>query len=500
MKNIILLFALTSLLVKTNAQEASTNYIYFESDQSTLDVESEKVLNELIKNVQLLNFTKLQLSGHTDDRGDIAYNQALSKRRVEAVQNYLLNKGVHADLISLDYFGELNPLTSNQTADDRQSNRRVEIVAYAEREKTKEAHVPYREPLIITETKPIPTPEPEKVIEAIDWNAELAEFRKAPQNYCIRIDRDTAIQGADGTIIFFEANSFNSKKISCECVEIQLTEYYSSSDLILNNLHTQAGNRILETQGAIRVEAFCEDKKLNLKRGKEIAIYFPGVDPNKEFRLFKGKENKQTRQVDWVADSRSSKEECFGNSGRMGVSDKFDSCDYNFFLKRWICNWKRKKWRKKFLASQSIQVAEAVLEMPDVNFVDMRSRIEKADFSCDLFRSKNLGMINCDRFMNVPRRQLAHVAVQNEADAAVITSIIFKNSMSLMQGSPDAEGKHWFFRIPKNLPVWVVAIKKTNGKYFLALKDTNTSNELIELDFKQMEKEELVASLSKVGW
>ena len=66
--------------------------------------------------------------GHTDNTGAAAYNQNLSARRANAVGNVLINNGVSAGRIVTIGRGEDQPIASNQNAQGRALNRRVEIV------------------------------------------------------------------------------------------------------------------------------------------------------------------------------------------------------------------------------------------------------------------------------------------------------------------------------------------------------------------------------------
>ena len=70
---------------------------------------------------------KLQISGHTDNVGNDQANLVLSKKRSEAVKLYLTSKGVDTARISALFFGETQPLTTNDTEDGRRKNRRVEM-------------------------------------------------------------------------------------------------------------------------------------------------------------------------------------------------------------------------------------------------------------------------------------------------------------------------------------------------------------------------------------
>lgn len=70
----------------------------------------------------------LQVEGHTDSVGGDEYNQGLSERRAGAVRDYLVQQGIVADSIDARGFGKTVPIASNDTAEGRQQNRRVELV------------------------------------------------------------------------------------------------------------------------------------------------------------------------------------------------------------------------------------------------------------------------------------------------------------------------------------------------------------------------------------
>lgn len=71
---------------------------------------------------------KLQVEGHTDNVGGDDYNQQLSEKRAQAVRDYLVEQGITAGAITSRGFGKTMPIASNDTADGRRQNRRVELV------------------------------------------------------------------------------------------------------------------------------------------------------------------------------------------------------------------------------------------------------------------------------------------------------------------------------------------------------------------------------------
>lgn len=71
---------------------------------------------------------KISVEGHTDSVGGDEYNQRLSENRAASAKDYLVSQGVEADSIKSRGFGKNDPVGSNETAQGRQKNRRIEIV------------------------------------------------------------------------------------------------------------------------------------------------------------------------------------------------------------------------------------------------------------------------------------------------------------------------------------------------------------------------------------
>ena len=76
----------------------------------------------------LIRVLKLEVEGHTDSVGREAYNQTLSEQRAQGARDYLVSQGVLANSIVSRGFGSTKPIGSNDTAEGRQSNRRVELI------------------------------------------------------------------------------------------------------------------------------------------------------------------------------------------------------------------------------------------------------------------------------------------------------------------------------------------------------------------------------------
>ena len=70
----------------------------------------------------------IYVDGYTDAIGSVPYNQRLSERRANAVKEYLQRHGVSATRMTGRGFGKSNPVATNDTAEGRAQNRRVELI------------------------------------------------------------------------------------------------------------------------------------------------------------------------------------------------------------------------------------------------------------------------------------------------------------------------------------------------------------------------------------
>ena len=74
----------------------------------------------------------IEIAGHTDNQGDPEENLDLSRRRAQSAFDYLVARGQDADRFVVVGYGEDVPIASNDTADGRARNRRIEFKALGE--------------------------------------------------------------------------------------------------------------------------------------------------------------------------------------------------------------------------------------------------------------------------------------------------------------------------------------------------------------------------------
>lgn len=99
----------------------------FETNKDIIFESSKPSLTELAVVLKKKTTWKLEIAGHTDNVGDDNLNLVLSKKRAEALKAYLISEGVEETRLITRYFGETQPLASNDTPEGRQKNRRVEM-------------------------------------------------------------------------------------------------------------------------------------------------------------------------------------------------------------------------------------------------------------------------------------------------------------------------------------------------------------------------------------
>lgn len=101
--------------------------ITFATDQDQVMPQFYPTLNSVAIVLRKFDKTLIDVNGHTDSTGSVAYNQGLSERRAMSVAGYLNSQGVDPRRVSALGFGPSQPIASNATAEGRAQNRRVEI-------------------------------------------------------------------------------------------------------------------------------------------------------------------------------------------------------------------------------------------------------------------------------------------------------------------------------------------------------------------------------------
>ncbi|MGD8380601.1 MAG: OmpA family protein [Syntrophobacterales bacterium] len=104
--------------------EATTLY---DSNSSYMKAEAYPLLDEVASILMQNPEMKVEVQGHTDNKGSAQYNQWLSEKRAQRVTDYLVSKGIDPSRLEAKGYGLTQPVASNDTAEGRAQNRRVEL-------------------------------------------------------------------------------------------------------------------------------------------------------------------------------------------------------------------------------------------------------------------------------------------------------------------------------------------------------------------------------------
>lgn len=127
----------TAIATTTTTTEPTTttvttftfNNVLFDFDKSTIKKSYKKELDKAVEFLKTVKpDSKIVVAGYTDSKGSKKYNLLLSRKRADAVANYLMSKKINRKRIKVIAYGESKPIVSNATIEGRALNRRTEII------------------------------------------------------------------------------------------------------------------------------------------------------------------------------------------------------------------------------------------------------------------------------------------------------------------------------------------------------------------------------------
>jgi len=101
--------------------------IEFETNKTIIKKNSYPILLKVVSILKEYPSISIDIEGHTDSRGNAQHNLELSKKRANAVMDFLTKNGISANRLKTKGFGITKPIADNKTAEGRQKNRRVEF-------------------------------------------------------------------------------------------------------------------------------------------------------------------------------------------------------------------------------------------------------------------------------------------------------------------------------------------------------------------------------------
>lgn len=101
--------------------------IYFDYDKAEIRPEYDPFLKRIVSVINSHSDLRVRVTGNTDADGSDQYNDHLSERRAQAIIEFFVKEGLRRDRIVIDFKGEKNPVSDNQSSEGKQLNRRVDF-------------------------------------------------------------------------------------------------------------------------------------------------------------------------------------------------------------------------------------------------------------------------------------------------------------------------------------------------------------------------------------
>ncbi|MEP6908751.1 MAG: OmpA family protein, partial [Pseudoxanthomonas sp.] len=123
-------FIKSQVVITDTKLDLQGNVIHFETAKSNIDIDSYHLLDEVVLILKERSAMKLRIEGHTDAVPFYAPggNRQLSRDRAASVLQYLVGHGITGARLGSEGYGDTCPVSTNQTPDGRQANRRTEFL------------------------------------------------------------------------------------------------------------------------------------------------------------------------------------------------------------------------------------------------------------------------------------------------------------------------------------------------------------------------------------
>lgn len=280
-------------------------------------------------------------------------------------------------------------------------------------------------------------------------NTEKINYLFAKQIQTFELSGNDSIVGNEGTILFINPKDleFETGESINGKVQIELSEYYSKSDILGMNLSTLCDGQLLETAGMIEVNAFSKNQKLKLKKNATVKIKFPTNELSNDMELFNGEISNGT------------------------------------------INWK---------SNRKTQINAAGLFFQDETFEAWEEAVEENYNALNYYilESKKLGWINCDKFYKL--KNITNINVKADTVGRPIISLVFTELNSIMSGYYNKD-KFLFKNIPIGSDVNCLGMKKVNDKFYFGYQHIKIEpNMEIELKLHELTEKELKEKIQSI--
>jgi OmpA family len=409
-----LLFCAAILICSSSFAQDVDMVVHFPKGSAEIEPQSLLDLQHWALGHYHLHQKQILLRGHTDKDADAHYNQKLSTQRNEAVKSVLTENGYST--VEYESYGEDWPICLSEGEDCMHSNRRVEVLLMDE------------------------------VYEVLMYDTQ----KVVPEVSFVRVEKDAEIKTDEGTLVKIPSNCFlhaDGSAVTGE-VRFEVKEFYNFKDCIQKKLCTTSDGKLLESGGMLYLSAAQGTEQLQIAAGKNLDLTFASQreKPEDGMQIFTGEikdgnlnwTNPQSGRVitpepylyeiDSVKNdvpTKGKKKFTFMDHSIEAIYEPDQPTQYYL----WTVQEGKAVYEEGLSAYDKSRLL-ALLKKWDGKYTYSYKKVPNPAARASLvFPAKNLGRINCDRFISQPA---VNLSVSYIGDCPAINLLIIDDLNSLL--------------------------------------------------------------------
>jgi len=270
----LIFYSLISLKTASSQTEYVQN-IYFDFDKSIITNDHKKLIQSFVNKLDKHGYSEITIVGHTDQDGSNQYNKELSQKRAHSVKSYLASQELEQRITGIDWKGETELISRENSSSSKKQNRRVALIAHA---------------YDFENSNDILTSIDDKSPTVVNVNSKESQNINCKQGTIVNIPKD-AFVNLDGS------------PMTSSNIEVEVKEAFTYADFISEGLFTHSKGDILETGGMIYVNATSNGQPIKLKEGQTIEVLYPAQEVKKDMELFYATYD-ENNEIDWAPTSQ----------------------------------------------------------------------------------------------------------------------------------------------------------------------------------------------------
>ena len=315
-------------------------------------------------------------------------------------------------------------------------------------------------------------------------NRIMKKHEVTSQKFIVPFNKSSKIKGENGTTILVNPNdleTIDGKSINAN-IEVELKELLNQSQLLKSNAQTVSDGKVLVSGGAYYINMTSNEQKLKLKDGKTLNVEFPKLSDN-EMALFYG-EKDSLGIINWQPTE---------------IEFKINKTNVEFAKAKIALPTAPMPYRANQNLEDTLEEFKESLSHEEKIKV---SRVIKGNSEIALqvyetVQLKQLGWINCDRFLEI--KDVTNLKFEfNPKDSTIVASVylVFKDINSVMENSYfSLNGKTFensFEGIPLGAKVKLIAFSGKNGEIYVHKSDIIIGeNKTVKIDLRKIKEQEL---------